>query len=486
MAKSNRWSKLITRRLAPQNAIAWNTAFRNMFEVYGTGVRETLTFFDGKKTDYYVDALEEKKLARGLAKLVRDEKRIRALPLEAKRFLEKKSEEIRRLVTTVRQKKTDKELLAPYRDVFRRLGEYYTRMWIVFLANEPLAEAVRSELLQRTQDEEATSRLLLVFSKPLELNDAMKERLELFSIAKRSGGKNPPAIAKVLDRHVLRFRHIPMFDVDHTPWDRRHFEKELSKITDAGNEISKIRKSLAERNRAFKQELAQLALPEKSRLSRLIRTLSAMAVLRDYRDSLRQKLNLTLQELYREIGRRAGLDLSEILLFSDREIESFLKGKIKAKRMKALARERKEAYLLIQQGKRIRILSGMAASQRMGKIRKENDVRTDAPLEGVAGSTGRAVGRAVIVHTNLDLGKVKNGDVLVAPITRQDFVPAMRKCAAFVTDEGGLTCHTAIIAREFKVPCLCGTKNATTRFRDGDVLEVDCEKGTVRKVKNPK
>ena len=355
-------------------------------------------------------------------------------------------------------------------------------MWIVFLINEPLAEAVRSGLMKRFRNEKTAERLLLAFSRPFELNDAMKQRLELLRIADRSTGKNKQEIAQSLDRHVIRFRHIPMFDVDHGPWDRKHFEEELSKIANARKEIVNIKKSEVERKRAFKEGLAQLRLRKKNRLYRLIHTLSAMAVLRDYRDSLRQKLNLALRGLYFEIGRRADLDVPEILLFSDREIESYLQGKISRERIKELAHEREKAFLLIQTGHRVRIFSGKAAVMKVEKIRKESQPEADVPLKGIAGSTGRAKGRAVIVHTNLDLQKVEKGDVLVAPITRQDFVPVMRKCVAFVTDGGGVTCHTAIIAREFGLPCVVGTKNATSRFRDGDLLEVDCAHGTVRKV----
>lgn len=67
-------------------------------------------------------------------------------------------------------------------------------------------------------------------------------------------------------------------------------------------------------------------------------------------------------------------------------------------------------------------------------------------------------------------------------MTRQDYVPAMRKCVAFVTDEGGVTCHTAIIARELGVPCVVGTGNATEILKNGNRVEVDANKGRVKRV----
>jgi len=67
-------------------------------------------------------------------------------------------------------------------------------------------------------------------------------------------------------------------------------------------------------------------------------------------------------------------------------------------------------------------------------------------------------------------------------MTRQDFVPAMRKAVAIVTDEGSVTAHAAIIARELGIPCIVATKIATQIFEDGDTVEVDAEKGIVKKV----
>ena len=67
-------------------------------------------------------------------------------------------------------------------------------------------------------------------------------------------------------------------------------------------------------------------------------------------------------------------------------------------------------------------------------------------------------------------------------MTTPDFVPAMRNAAAIVTDEGGVTSHAAIVSREMNKPCIIGTKIATQVFKDGDVVEVDAEKGVVRKL----
>jgi len=104
-------------------------------------------------------------------------------------------------------------------------------------------------------------------------------------------------------------------------------------------------------------------------------------------------------------------------------------------------------------------------------------------INGVAAYKGRVQGVVKIVKVVDELDKVEEGDVLVTQMTAPSFVMAMRKAAAFVTDEGGLTCHAAIVARELKKPCVIGTKIATQVLKDGDMVEVDAEKGVVKVIK---
>jgi phosphohistidine swiveling domain-containing protein len=104
-------------------------------------------------------------------------------------------------------------------------------------------------------------------------------------------------------------------------------------------------------------------------------------------------------------------------------------------------------------------------------------------LKGQAAYLGRARGIVRIVKNRKQLGNVKRGDILVSPMTTPDFISAMKRAAAFITDEGGIVCHAAIVAREMKKPCIVGTKIATQVLKDGDLVEVDAEKGVVKIIK---
>jgi pyruvate,water dikinase len=110
------------------------------------------------------------------------------------------------------------------------------------------------------------------------------------------------------------------------------------------------------------------------------------------------------------------------------------------------------------------------------------DVSGMTEVKGTVASKGKAQGPARVVFSIRDIEKVQPGEVLVTSMTRPEHVPAMRKAAAIVTDDGGITCHAAIVSRELKKPCVIGTKMATKVFKDGDMVEVDAEKGIVRKI----
>jgi len=100
-------------------------------------------------------------------------------------------------------------------------------------------------------------------------------------------------------------------------------------------------------------------------------------------------------------------------------------------------------------------------------------------VKGQGAAPGIATGKVVIIRDVKDTGAVKEGDILVTRMTNPDMVPAMRKVAAIVTDEGGMTCHAAIVSRELGTPAVVGTKTATQQLTNGQLVTVDGEMGLV-------
>ncbi|MCE3555157.1 phosphoenolpyruvate synthase [Pseudonocardia sp. RS11V-5] len=98
---------------------------------------------------------------------------------------------------------------------------------------------------------------------------------------------------------------------------------------------------------------------------------------------------------------------------------------------------------------------------------------------GLAAAPGRAAGPVRVLHEPSDGDRLRKGDVLVAPRTDPDWLPTLRRAAAVVTDQGGVTCHAAIVARELGIPCVVGARTATTDLPDGDLVTVDGGTGEV-------
>lgn len=108
------------------------------------------------------------------------------------------------------------------------------------------------------------------------------------------------------------------------------------------------------------------------------------------------------------------------------------------------------------------------------------------PVElcGSAAYRGKVVGTVKIINTLDQISCFEEGKILVSINTNPALMPAMEKAAALVTDEGGILCHAAIVARELKKPCIIGTKIATKVLKDGDFVEVDADTGVVRVLKS--
>ncbi|MCL2439129.1 MAG: PEP-utilizing enzyme [Alphaproteobacteria bacterium] len=100
-------------------------------------------------------------------------------------------------------------------------------------------------------------------------------------------------------------------------------------------------------------------------------------------------------------------------------------------------------------------------------------------LRGQSICRGVATGVVRIIYGPKDFGKFRAGDIIVAPMTLPSFTPLMKIAAAIITDEGGATCHAAIVARELKVPCIIGVKNATSVLADGEKIRVDANTGAI-------
>ena len=135
-------------------------------------------------------------------------------------------------------------------------------------------------------------------------------------------------------------------------------------------------------------------------------------------------------------------------------------------------KETKELYIL--QSRPITTLKGGATVE---KVHEEKGLKM--LVRGLPASPGIGTGKVKNIKDISEISRVEDGDVLVTVMTNPDMVPAMRKASAVVTDEGGRTCHAAIVSRELGIPCIVGAKEASEILKDDMEITVDATRGVV-------
>ena len=105
---------------------------------------------------------------------------------------------------------------------------------------------------------------------------------------------------------------------------------------------------------------------------------------------------------------------------------------------------------------------------------------TATEIIGRVGVKGKVKGKVKIIRLIRDIDKVEAGDIVVSPMTTPAFMPALIKAAGIISDEGGVLCHAVVVAREMNKPCIISAKIATKVLKDGDLVEVDADRGIVK------
>ncbi|MDO8563890.1 MAG: PEP-utilizing enzyme [Nanoarchaeota archaeon] len=138
--------------------------------------------------------------------------------------------------------------------------------------------------------------------------------------------------------------------------------------------------------------------------------------------------------------------------------------------------ERNRELLFIGLPKEFKVLSGKEAQEFEALYLKKDISKT---MKGRVASKGQAQGRVKVVLGRHDFDKIEKGDILVVSNTTPDFVPIMKKAAAILAEEGGLTAHVSVVSREFGIPCIVGLSHITQKLKDNQVVKVDANLGIV-------
>jgi phosphohistidine swiveling domain-containing protein len=164
---------------------------------------------------------------------------------------------------------------------------------------------------------------------------------------------------------------------------------------------------------------------------------------------------------------------------ADEMIDSLRKGKLLIS-VEEL-NKRNELAVIVQTSERRYIFTGDSAKEYKDLFNKKQSLSLDV-LNGNPCYPGKLQGKICKINDQRELDKIRDGDILVTYMTTVHFTPCIDKIKAILTEEGGYTCHAVILAREFQKPCITGIKGIMDFIKDGDLVEVDANKGIVRKL----
>lgn len=347
--------------------------------------------------------------------------------------------------------------------------------WMPFTVERLLAPRLLT-LLERDFQVKAHE-MHSVISSPIKLNAFQQMRVEICD----SVIKEVP-LKKTVKKLVEKYFWYNEYSFVEELCDEKFFEKEINVLdkvlaqTEKDGMLSEIEKN----EKLLKTVRAQIA---DDGILLLADVVNEYTYLRAERIDLLKRLQAPTRHLFALIADHLKKDTREAWVREDvanmlsREINDYLSGGDVPDFKKVHDRNR---VIYFRDPVRSEIISDPS---RIDEIATKLQISGSKIIKGAVAFKGKILGKVVLVFSKQDLHKVTLGSVLVARTTMPDYTPAMKMACAFVTEEGGITSHAAIIARELKKPCIVGTGNCTKLLHDGDEVEVDATSGVVKILK---
>lgn len=366
-------------------------------------------------------------------------------------------------------------LMAKYLDVYER-----TYLWsepLVLSLNDMLGPYLKEYLHGLTgRNQKTTQYYNLLVSCP-EKSFVKEEEDALLRLALDIKIGKIRDVGQAIKNHTAKYCWVP-YDYGAYSWDEKYFKTVLDKILHENQVETLLQKSedyfngLAERQSAIIKELLVDEYHQN-----LFDAMRQASYLLDYKKQIYTILHWKSERFFLEIADRLKITRDQFQYYLPEEL------KLALTENKPLPAETLQARLtnsvVVWEGDKTWFTAIGKADEFVQQYLKAGG-KEEKMLGGVIASAGKYSGPVKIVCGASELNKVVKGDVLVASMTTPEYVPAMRKAGAIITDEGGVMCHAAIVSRELGIPCVVGTKNATKILKDGDMVEVNANHNSVR------
>ncbi len=266
-------------------------------------------------------------------------------------------------------------------------------------------------------------------------------------------------------------RYIPLTALDVIAY----VQEKLSKGTDLSKEIYKLDHYLEELKKAKASAIERICPDEE--LTHWLWIINAIGPLHDARKEWFLKMQAVFEMILDEISALRNISQDILRYCSPTELRSLVMGE--EIDLESISRREKYCVMISDIEGHTIIYGGEAKKIEEEELGFGKNELVNL-VKGTAVSFGTVSGRARVVYSSEEARqKIKPGDILVTSMTRPDFVPFMEIAAAIVTNEGGITCHAAILSRELQIPCVVGTRIATRVINDGDIIEVNGTHGII-------
>ncbi|MDE1847809.1 MAG: hypothetical protein KGH61_02565 [Candidatus Micrarchaeota archaeon] len=360
-------------------------------------------------------------------------------------------------------------LLSEFLELVSAVVPYLTT---VLAIERHLQDTIREGILEIVEDKTDINLMIVELTSPPEHDAVYKERVDLLRIAERY--RSGKGIEKGIDRHIDQYGNVCIRWCMGRPWTHEELRQKIYGIKNPKEELEKLASEERKINSDF--EKFEHAHPDRKELFEFIRIAKWYVWLRTYRTEVLSGAIANIYPLLSEIAVRFGTDLDGIRHYTIAEIlEDKRLGDVEIER-------RKEAFVVLLLSKKKYIFSGSDAKYFIDHWERKHPIAREIKGTVANKPVGSKIGVAKIVLRIRDVPKVGVGDILVAPMTEPNFIHAMERASAFITDEGGILCHAAIVGREMNKPCIIGTGNATKALSDGDFVRMNMDDGTITKI----
>ncbi|MFA5386747.1 MAG: PEP/pyruvate-binding domain-containing protein [Candidatus Paceibacterota bacterium] len=366
--------------------------------------------------------------------------------------------------------------------------EFYSWCWLpnaVDMFHTHFTNYLKTLLAKHSKSEEEINTALVALSFSEEKSFIQDELESLLKIAiyKKDNPNDKATIEKMLAEHhaeyfFLKHLWIGKDGISTIEEYRQAVDKMLTEH-DPKEVLESEHKKWADDKKLRDNYEKKLNLSAKEK--ELFRTYAEFGFTKAYRRRIQLYWAYKMDFIFEELSKRLGVSFIESRFLMPNEVEEGLKNGLSSEIKKIATERTKHCVYYTEKGLDI-IAIGDDCKQFESTIVEEINGEMDE-FKGQVACLGKVQGMVKIVNSTSDMHKVNDGDILVSIATNPDILPAMKKAIAFVTEQGGITSHAAIVAREMRKPCIIGTKIATKVLKDGDMIEVDANNGIVKILK---